>query len=72
MRSRLLLYCLTTVLFFSPAFRVFAAEQVGKPKTEPEIQVSVEDQKVIAMMELLEKMDMLNDLELMTLGEVGK
>jgi len=58
-------------LLFFQVTPVVAAEQAEDQPKEPEIHISAEDQQVIAHMELLQQMDMLKDLNLLT-GEDEK
>ena len=72
MKKPFVLYWLTGCLLLSSVSLGFSAEPAEKKKKEPEIQISPEDQKVIALMELLQKMEMLKDLDLMTIVEAKK
>ncbi|WP_020676578.1 hypothetical protein [Geopsychrobacter electrodiphilus] len=72
MRKSFCLYWLVLCLMFFPVHRALAAEQGDEQKKEPKAQVSAEDQQVIAHLELLQQMDMLKDLNLLSAGEEKK
>jgi hypothetical protein len=71
MKKRILLFWLTCCVLLLPVPLFAEGSQEDLP-AEADIQISAEDQEVIALMELLEKMEMLTDLDLMTAGEVKK
>ena len=52
-----------------PAPQLLAKEQVSVEPPEPEIDISVEDRKIIELMELLQMMEMLQDFQVMTIEE---
>jgi hypothetical protein len=66
MKKHCVFYWLTGYLLLSAISLCFSAEPVEEKNEEAEIQISTEDQQVIALMELLQKMDMLKDLDLIT------
>lgn len=72
MKKYFVLYWLTGCLLLSSVSPGFSEEPVEEKKKEPEMKISSEDQKVIALMELLQKMEMLKDLDLMTIVEAKK
>lgn len=59
-----------TLLFLPP--EVQAEESTAAQRPQGEINISAEDQKVIALMEFLQLMELLQDFEVMTAGEEKK
>jgi hypothetical protein len=72
MKKGIFLYGLAFVLLLVFPGLTLATEQADAEQTPAEVQLSAEDQKVIALMDLLQKMDMLKDLDLIAAGEVKK
>jgi hypothetical protein len=72
MKRWVFLFCFTGCLLLSPAFRIFATEPAGDQKTEAESHISAEDQKVIALMELLQNLEMLQDFDVIVTEEENK
>jgi hypothetical protein len=69
MRKVFSLLVLTGISLLLPP-SALRAEEEPAPLTPPvEVTISAEDQKVIAAMELLQMMELLQDFEVMTAGE---
>jgi hypothetical protein len=69
--KKLFLLLLLTGFSLLPA-QLLAEEQTGSEPPRGEVVVSVEDQKVIELLELLQMMELLQDFQVMTLAEEKK
>jgi hypothetical protein len=69
MRKVISLLVLTGIGLLLPPSALHAEEQPAALPPPVEVTISAEDQKVIAAMELLQMMELLQDFEVMTAGE---
>jgi hypothetical protein len=72
MKRSCFLYLLAGIFLLCTAPHSYATDTRGDLESEPDIKINSEDQKVIALMELLQKMEMLTDLDMIAAGEVKK
>ena len=72
MKKMFLLVLLTGWTLLLPTARLFAEEQAGTDDQPVEVELSAEDQAVIELMDLLQVMDLLEDFQVVALGEETK